>query len=173
MGVLPLAGMNIPCAVLSDGTRVLSQRGFYAALGASKPGGRAYEARADALPPILAAKSLEPFISDDLRATVTKPIIYQFVHDDTGRKGGASTAHGINAKLIPEICEMFLSARAENALQHTQLHIAKAAEVLVRALARVGIIALVDEATGYQADRDGHATLTRKANCPGIQSSRY
>jgi hypothetical protein len=154
MGVLPIAGMSIPCAVLSSGDRVLSQRGFYAALGASKPGGRGQDPRADDLPRFLAAKSLEPYISGELRATLSTPIVYEFLHDNAARKGGASKAHGINAKLIPEICEVFLTAREAGALQHNQLHVAKAAEVLVRGLARVGIIALVDEATGYQADRD-------------------
>lgn len=154
MGTLPLAGMSIPCAVLSDGTRVLSQRGFYAAIGASRPRGRDPEARGDDVPQFLSAKNLEVFISDELRAATRDPIVYQFLHDDSGQRGGASTAHGIKATLIPEVCEVFLSARDAGALQHTQLHIAKAAEVLMRGLARVGIIALVDEATGYQADRD-------------------
>jgi hypothetical protein len=39
-------------------------------------------------------------------------------------------------------------------LQKQQYHIAARCEILVRGFARVGIIALVDEATGYQADRD-------------------
>ena len=38
-----------------------------------------------------------------------------------------------------------------------QLHIAKSCEILVRGLARVGIIALIDEATGYQLDRAKNA----------------
>lgn len=49
---------------------------------------------------------------------------------------------------------MFLAAREAGALQHTQIHLARSAEILMRGLARVGIIALVDECTGYQADRD-------------------
>lgn len=40
-----------------------------------------------------------------------------------------------------------------NALVPSQAHIAKQAEILIRGLARVGITALVDEATGYQYDR--------------------
>jgi hypothetical protein len=38
-------------------------------------------------------------------------------------------------------------------LQPNQAHIADQCEILVRGFARVGIIALVDEATGYQEDR--------------------
>ena len=42
-------------------------------------------------------------------------------------------------------------------LQKQQEHVAKQAEILVRGFARIGIIALVDEATGYQRDREKDA----------------
>jgi hypothetical protein len=48
------------------------------------------------------------------------------------------------------VCEIYLKAREERALPFNQQHVAKQAEILVRGLAHVGIIALVDEATGYQ-----------------------
>jgi hypothetical protein len=46
-----------------------------------------------------------------------------------------------------------LQARADGALHSRQLHIAERCELIARGLMRVGIIALVDEATGYQQDR--------------------
>lgn len=51
------------------------------------------------------------------------------------------------------VCEVYLDARNENVLLPNQRGAAKAAEVLIRGLARVGIVALVDEATGYQEVR--------------------
>jgi hypothetical protein len=151
MGVLPIAGVTIPCAVLTNGTRVLSQRGFYSALGGSTPTKRA---RDEELPSFLSAKNLEPFISNELRTTTSTPIVYRFEDmDDIGRKRPV-TAHGIDARLIPDICDVFLMAREKGVLLHQQQHLARAAEILLRGLARVGIIALVDEATGYQAERD-------------------
>jgi len=66
-------------------------------------------------------------------------------------------AFGYAAELLPNVCEVFLSARDEGVLSHTQVHIAKQAEIIVRGLARVGIAALVDEATGYQDVRDRKA----------------
>lgn len=48
---------------------------------------------------------------------------------------------------------MYLDARAAGKLNTKQQSVAAAAEVLARGLARVGIIALVDEATGYQEVR--------------------
>jgi P63C domain len=48
---------------------------------------------------------------------------------------------------------MSRSARNEGVLLHNQEGTARVAEILIRGLARVGIIALVDEATGYQEVR--------------------
>jgi hypothetical protein len=60
----------------------------------------------------------------------------------------------VNANLIPEICEIWLKARDAGVLQPSQEAIARKADALMRALVRVAIIALVDEATGYQEVRD-------------------
>ena len=61
-------------------------------------------------------------------------------------------ALGYEATSLPAICEAVLQARADGALHPRQLHIAARCE-LARGLMRVGIIALVDEATGYQKER--------------------
>jgi hypothetical protein len=53
-----------------------------------------------------------------------------------------------------------LAARKQEAFHPQQKHIAERCEILVRGFARVGIIALVDEATGYQADRARDALAT-------------
>jgi len=66
-------------------------------------------------------------------------------------------AYGYEATILPELCDAILAARQEQKLNYQQEHIAKQAEILVRAFARVGIIALVDEATGYQEIRDREA----------------
>lgn len=51
------------------------------------------------------------------------------------------------------MCEVYLSARRADDLVSSQEKLAYQAEVLLSALAQVGIDALVDEATGYQYDR--------------------
>ncbi|HSS48165.1 MAG TPA: P63C domain-containing protein [Thermoanaerobaculia bacterium] len=75
------------------------------------------------------------------------PILYKPLH-------GGNIAYGIDATLLPQVCDIWLKARDARVLRSTQLGIAAKAEILVRGLARVGIIALVDEATGYQYDRE-------------------
>ena len=55
---------------------------------------------------------------------------------------------------MPKVCEVYLQARDEGVLLKTQEKFAKSCEILMRGLAHIGIIALVDEATGYQEIRD-------------------
>jgi hypothetical protein len=139
IGELQIGDRLIACAVLEDGTRVVSQRTLLATLGRAKASGGAGEAG-----PVLAA-NLQPFASRDLVDELANPVHY--LHPGSGR------ALGYPARLLPEVCEVYLAARAEGKLLRTQYPAAGAAEILVRGLAQVGIIALVDEATGYQEVR--------------------
>ena len=70
---------------------------------------------------------------------------------------GGRTAYGYPATLLTDICDIVLAARQAGDLLPQQQHIAERCEKLVRGLARVGIIALVDEATGYQRIREERA----------------
>lgn len=152
-GTLKLGDMLIPCAVLEDGRRVLSQRGVNSALGRGR-GGYEYQRNAEsggaALPGFLGAASLKDFIDSDLAAALSAPIEYLPAH-------GGRSAFGIEASCLPKICDVWLQARKANSLQKSQMHIADRAEMIMRGLAHVGIVALVDEATGYQEIRDKQA----------------
>lgn len=141
---LKIGDIEIPCYVLEDGTRVLSQRGVVAGLG-MRYGSRAGSG-ADRLTNFLNGKGLSPFVSEDLLALIGSPI--KFSH-----AGGGNLAFGYPATILADICDVVLAARKAGVLQKQQEHIADQAEILVRGFARVGIIALVDEATGYQRDR--------------------
>lgn len=147
-GVLRIGEVEIQCAVLPDGRRVLSQRGVGRALGRSYGGAdwRRGEAGGN-LPFYMGAKSLVPFISGDLLALVQEPIQYQH-----GQGGGV--AHGIEASALPLVCDVWLKAREAGALSEPQKVVAQKAEILMRGLAHLGVVALVDEATGYQEVRD-------------------
>jgi P63C domain len=140
-GELNIGGIVIPCAVLEDGTRVLTQEGFLFAIGRARKAKAGQGASVDNRIPFLAAKNLLPYISDELRESTT-PIIFKPI------RGGR--AFGYSALLLPEVCNVYLAANDANALTSSQQHIVKRCEILVRGLATVGIIALVDEATGYQ-----------------------
>lgn len=140
---LRIGEVEIPCFVLEDGTRVLSQRGVVTGLGMSY-GNRA--GGADRLTAFLVGKGISPFVNKELMDLIASPIKFK-----TSMGGGV--AFGYPATILADICDVVLTARANGVLQKQQEHIAAQAEILVRGFARVGIIALVDEATGYQRDR--------------------
>jgi len=145
-GELPIGDMKLPCAVLDNETRLFTQRGMFLALGRHKNPSIG-QASIDNRPAFLAAKNLEPFITDKLRRS-WMPI--QF-HSKGGF--GGNVAFGYRAELLPEVCNVYLDALEASVLRGRQKEIAKRCKILQRAFATVGIIALVDEATGYQADR--------------------
>jgi len=132
--------------VLEGGRRVLTQSGVMVAIGRARQakGRQYYDADVD-MPAFLTAKNLKPFISEELRVTSSQ---IEFIAKNGQR------AFGYSADLLPKVCDVFLDAQEAGALRPNQLHIAKRAQILMRGLAHVGIIALVDEATGYQRDRD-------------------
>jgi len=68
-----------------------------------------------------------------------------------------NVAYGYEATVLADICEAVLAARRGGHLMKQQEHIAAQCEILVRGFARVGIIALIDEVTGYQRDRASDA----------------
>lgn len=150
-GELEFGDFIIPCAVLDDGTRVISMRGMGKALGRSHGGmdwKRGAEDGVGQLPYFLSAGALKPFIINDMELVEFEPIFYS-----AGSKSGG-VAHGIRAELIPHICDVWLKAREAGVLNAPQKRVAQRAEALMRGLAHVGVIALIDEATRYQEVRD-------------------
>jgi hypothetical protein len=96
--------------------------------------------------------ALKSFISDDLAMVMGSPV--RFVRPGRGGK----LAVGYNATILPELCDAILAAReAKKLTTQRQLRTARQCEILTRAFAKVGIIALIDEVTGYQKIRARHA----------------
>jgi hypothetical protein len=148
-GSLKIGDINIPCAVLNNGKRVLSEHGVATAMksrsGAAKRHKKSEQESGRApLPVFMASKNIKRYISSELHDGLTNPIVY---------KVGDRTAKGFSAELLPQICEVWLNARDDYVLNKQQKSKCIQAEMLMRGLAHIGIIALVDEATGYQYDR--------------------
>ena len=144
-GPLKIGDITLQCAVLEDGRRVLTQSDVMIALGrARQVKSRKYFEADVNLPAFLQAKNLKSFISNDLEVTSSR---IEFMTLAGGR------AFGYLAELLPKICEVFIDAERENKLAEGQRHIAERARLLYRGFATMGIIALVDEATGYQEIR--------------------
>ncbi len=52
------------------------------------------------------------------------------------------------------LCKVYLDARENKVLKTQQLPLARASEILLLGLSNIGITALIDEATGYQYERE-------------------
>ncbi len=142
-GSLALNGVNIPCYVLEDGTRILSGNQMQEVLKlfpentVVKSGSR--------LARLLNYKALNDLIVNKYKVGHFEPIeCYK----------GKTKINGYEATILVDLCDVMLQARQTHNLTDRQKIIADQCEILVRSFAKVGIIALVDEATSYQYDRE-------------------
>jgi len=132
-GKLTIGNVQFVCYVLDNGKRVMAQREIVRLLTGRVSGD---------LGAYLKAQALSRYIDTEELAGQT----IQFSIPGTQYKG-----IGYEATLLLDICDAYLRAREEGKLAESQLELAKQAEIITRACAKVGIIALIDEATGYGA----------------------
>jgi hypothetical protein len=138
-GTLEIGDVDFNCHVLDDGKRVIAQREVVRLLTGNVKGG---------ISRYLEASNLSNYLDADRISSLT----VQF-----RIPGNPIEAVGYEGTLIVEICDAYLKAREEKALDTSQANLAKRAEIIMRACAKVGIIALIDEATGYQKVREKNA----------------
>jgi hypothetical protein len=134
---LRIGDIEIPCYVLEDGSRVITHRGLQRSLAMPVKGGATETAN------FIAQFERKGVDCKDLTARLSKP--REFLPPVGGR-----TAFGYNASVLADMCDVILAARAAGLLTPRQQTLAEHCEILVRAFARTGIDALIDEATGYQ-----------------------
>lgn len=147
-GVLKLIDLEIPCFVLDDGRRVISGRGMTAAIG--------MKGRGQGIARIQGLKALKTLENNDLPVAIGNPIQFTGNSPKVGE-----TSDGFEATVLQELCEALLKARDSGVLlTETEQRYGQFADTLVRSFARVGIVALVDEATGYQEVRPRDALQT-------------
>jgi hypothetical protein len=137
-GKLTFGTVELECHVLNNHMRVITQREVVRVLSDGRESGN-----------LQRYLSRNPLTADDFDLG---PTIQFTVPGSPGL-----IANGFAATTLIEICEKYLEARAQGLLAKSQLKLATNSETVIRACAKVGIIALIDEATGFQkirADRD-------------------
>ncbi|MCE5303519.1 MAG: P63C domain-containing protein [Planctomycetaceae bacterium] len=128
---------TLPCYVLDDGRRVISRSGATGILSDGKGGGN--------LESYLRVEALKPYVPSDLPGQMI-----EFSIDGVVNK----TARGIEADTFLEICRAYVQALSDGKLQtDRQKEIAVKCGMFLAACAKVGLVALIDEATGYQYER--------------------
>ena len=146
-GTLNIIGLEVPCYVLDDGQKIIGRTSATELLTGIKGGG--------ALEKYIAVKALEPFINKDL-------VLERFVPFRLLEVEGLEKAvKGLPADLMIEVCQGFVAALQSSfdpssqnpRLTERQIQMAMKASAFLSACAKLGLEALIDEATGYQYER--------------------
>lgn len=140
-GTLKLGELNIRCFVLDDGRRVISGRGMTEAIG--------MKGRGQGIARITGLKVINSFENNALAVAMQKPIRFLGGSPKVG-----DPSDGFEATVLQDLCEALLQARDAQLLKtEHEIRYGQFADMLIRSFARVGIVALVDEATGFQGER--------------------
>lgn len=133
----------VDCYVTDDGQRLLSLRGTARAMGLSGSG-------SVALLRNLKSNYLQPYLSDDLKVWINKADnnnLYKV-------KGYRTSFIPFDAVLFVDVCKAYVSAKNDGAFDsdiwEKQSALADKLLAVMSAFAKTGIIALIDEITGYQ-----------------------
>lgn len=143
-GVLEIGNKKLNCAVLDNGERILTNTAVFKAFDRPRKGKPSEDYRLKNTPAFLTANNLKSYIEEELGNDDLSIKYY-----NKGRK-----YTGYKADILLKICEIYLSARKDGVLTKNQIPLAETSEILTRSLAKVGIVALIDEATGYQKVRE-------------------
>jgi hypothetical protein len=136
-GILPIGEVALDVYVLHDGQRVISRTGAVRALVGPQGGGN--------LENYIGTRAVVPYMPSDLSQQMVDFILPGVVN---------KTVQGIKAETFLDICRAFVRARDDDQLTtERQKDIAIKAGMFLSACANIGLIALIDEATGYQYDR--------------------
>lgn len=142
-GELQIGEKVLPCYRLETGERVFSLKGVVVSL---------IETEGGQLAEYIKVKSLKDFLPNDL-VPAENDQIPALIYFDTSAEGVAKYAYGLPVEKFMDLCAAYSTAAEKGELTTRQREIAANANAFLRACAKVGIIALVDEATGYQEER--------------------
>ena len=141
---LHFGDVEVPCYVLEDGTRVFSGRGIQKAIGYESKSGQWMKSfiKIDGLSPYFYAEK------NNIVEQLQNPI--KFKRNNAG--GSQSMTYGYDATLLIDICSAIIDANRAGVYADNNL--VAHADIIIRAVAKTGIIALVDEATGYNRAKE-------------------
>jgi P63C domain len=141
-GSMAVGDLDLDCYVLEDGRRLFHKRGMARALNMKSGGGNVFM-RA------MRRKGLGSELDQKLINKIENPINFKPLTLDLG--------HGYEADVLVEVCKAIVRAADAEKLTASQSALALQAKILLNAFAKVGVTALIDEATGFQEIRQPDA----------------
>lgn len=137
-GTLTIGEVEFDCYVLNDRRRVINKRAMAKALGMRSAGGNVF-LRA------MARKGIGSVLPEALKNKLENPIVFIALNGEE--------AHGYEGSVLIEVCDAIWQAKREGKLASSQEGLGLQAEIIIRSAAKVGIAALIDEATGFFKDK--------------------
>lgn len=122
-GVIKLGEFELPCYVLNNEERVLSQREVVKLISGGRESGNLYG--------YLDARALQPYLPAKFkRKDERNPLVFRL---------GTTQAHGIKGSDLIDICNAYLKARQAGVLHASAAKMAEQAEMFVAACARLSL----------------------------------
>lgn len=142
---IQVADILVPCHVLDDGRRVIPTHGMLDTLHMARGGSMVRGM--NRLELFVSRGRINPFVSRELHERIKNPIKFRI---------DRNIAYGFASDTLIDIAEAVIRADNAGTLQKQQAAIAHQCRVILASLTRIGLIALIDEATGYQTVRDSN-----------------
>ena len=137
-GSLQIGEVTFDCYVLADRRRLINKRAMAKALGMKSGGGNVFM-RA------MSRKGLGSAIPEGLKEKLLSPVVF---NSTDGKE-----THGYEGSDLIEVCDAIWQAKKDGKLSQSQEALGMQAEIIIRSAAKIGIVALIDEATGYFRDK--------------------
>ncbi len=143
-GPLTIGDITVQAYRLNDGRRVISKKGMADVLALKSTGGNAFLRS-------MTRPGVRSVIDQKLAEIIENPIYFNLVDPDSGSSLGV-TADGYEADTLIDCCKAIVEAYHDKKLHGKQYFLYARAEIIIRAAAKLGITALVDEAVQYRSD---------------------
>ncbi len=141
-GFMHVGDIDLECYVLEDGRRVFNKKGMAKAIGLKSEGGNAFLKT-------MSRKGVGSEIDKNLHEKIENPIYFNYLRSDP--------SHAYEAEVLVEVCKAIKRAHDAGKLTKTQEDLYHQSMSILNAFAKIGVVALIDEATGYQTERSPDA----------------
>lgn len=145
-GRVKIGNWEVDCHVLEDERRVITQTAFLEVMDFR---GRGAD-RGHRMTHFLQGPEFKHLNLSKLTADIQAPFVF--------RPSTGGVAYGYEGAIVVDYCDALLKARRQKLIGGEVIErYCQAAETIISAVAKVGIVALIDEATGYQEIRPKQA----------------
>jgi hypothetical protein len=143
-GELQIGDVLVEVYRLKDNRRMIAKAAMARALNLKSAGGNAFLRT-------ITRQGIRGMISDDLWERIENPKNFRRPTTDLQAKG--SIVDGYEGSVLIDVCGAIIDAHRQHRLAPSQEFLAAQSEIIIRSAAKLGIVALIDEAVGFEDRR--------------------